>query len=172
MLLISYHTKKSGLLLDDNWDVSEACVTRPLVRDWGVISVVRVQKFTLDVCVYVTIVHDFFLLIVEFEENNYHSARHIFQVRKNALEMSSIFNDFFVLFFENSINNYFSLLIINNDFSLLIFFVENFINKDIFIPFFDVLKDRTCSLLQEFEGFRSLRHMNPITTKPPKLGKS
>ena len=111
MLLISYHTKKSGLLLDDNRDVSEACVTRPLVRDWGVISVVRMQKFTLDVCVYVTIYHDFFLLIVEFEENNYHSARHIFQVRKNALEMSSIFNDFFVLFFENSINNDFSLLI-------------------------------------------------------------
>ena len=38
MLLISYHskhkaTRKSGLLLDDNRDESEACVTRPLLRD-------------------------------------------------------------------------------------------------------------------------------------------
>ena len=37
MLLISYHskhnaTRKSGLLLDDNRDVSEVCVTRPLVE--------------------------------------------------------------------------------------------------------------------------------------------
>ena len=82
----------------------------------------RMQKFTLDVCVYVTIFHGFSLLIVEFEENNYHSARHIFQVRKNTFGMNSIINDIFVLSFENSIKNDLSY----------------FINKGIFLPFFDV----------------------------------
>ena len=29
--------RQSGLLLDDNNDVSEDCLTRPLVRDWAAI---------------------------------------------------------------------------------------------------------------------------------------
>ena len=40
--LILYENKamrQSGLLSDDNRDVSEACVTRPLVRDWFSVSI-------------------------------------------------------------------------------------------------------------------------------------
>ena len=44
--LIFYQNKamrQSGLLLDDKRDVSEACVTRPLVRDWFFVEIWKVK---------------------------------------------------------------------------------------------------------------------------------
>ena len=35
--------RQSGLLLDDKRDVSEACVTRPLVRDWFFVEIWKVE---------------------------------------------------------------------------------------------------------------------------------